>query len=656
MATGTRSVGGAPAAALAGLACLLPVDLPPAVRAAAAAWLALWVPGRAAAGWLAPGAPATDRAFLALALSPWLVAAPAAVLIAAGAPVAAAARVVLGAAALAGAWPARTVPAARAVAGARAVAAIALAVAAGTGLLLAANPHLAPRSDGWFHAAVALQIAGRGLPVEDPAFAGLPLLYFWGYHLWAALWLALDPRIAVWTPLVLFNVAAAAAVILGVDALAVRLGARGRVRALASGLAVLGYAPGGWLVPLARALGGETRGLSELVAPFAAGASSGLRVLAPGTLHASLAFFGDKLLTLTPFSLGIALFVGTAAWWLEAATRPSRRAPIALALLAGAALFFHTVAGFTILLVAGAWGAVTLAAGDGAARRAVAVVGLALGAALLAHAPYLLAVAGGKQSQLAPGLSARALVSVAWVGAAFVPAGLAWLAARAREPGAARHALVAALALAALGLALRLPENNQSKFMNLLFVLLAPAAALGWAAWDAGLGAAGRAALRALGVAALVPTAALALWGFAAEHGAGEDPAHLAGPGARADWTWARTHTAADAVFADPSGGGDMTVLAARTALWGGGHVERDWGHPAAALEARRHAARELGDGAPLSASTRDLLGGLGREVVVVARGPGGPGSARGRLDAAAGYRRLYEGEALALYRWEGAR
>jgi len=633
-----------------------PAAAPAPALGAALAVATLWAPGHALARLLRPAAPAGERALLALALSPWLVAAPAAALAAAGAGTAAAARAALALAAAlcaAAALRARGVPAPGGP-GARAVAAIACAWAALVAAMFAVNPHLAPRSDGWFHAAVVEQIAARGLPVEDPAFAGLPLLYFWGHDLWAALWVALAPALAVWTPLAAFNVAAAAAVVLAVDALAVRLGARGGTRSLAAGLALLGPAPFAWLAPAARALTGETRGAAEFAAFFEAGASSALRALSEGMLHPSLAFFGDKFLVPTPFALGLALFPAILAAWHDAAVAPRASAAATLAALAGAALFVHTVVGLTVLLLAAAWGLPALAGGP-ALRRAALVTGAALAVALAAHTPYLLAVAGGKQGQLGPGFGAAAAWSFAWGGAAVVPAGFAWLVARARHAPPARHALWVAVVLASLALGLRLPENNQSKFLNLLLLALAPAAALGWASAAARLAPAARRALAACAAAALVPGAALALWGFAAEHGREEEPWHRAAPGARAAWSWARARTAPDAIVADAGGGSDMTVLAARSALWGGGHVERDWGHAATALEARRRAARELGSGAPLSKQTRALLRGLGREVLVVERASDTTAaSPPARLARRPGYRPVFVRRGIALYRWEG--
>jgi hypothetical protein len=650
--TPARWIRFAPAVICAAVA--LPLPLPAAVHAALMAAALGVVPGALAARRLAPAATPAVRALLALALSPFLCAAPAALLVLSGVSVALAARAVAGAVAvlalLAARRPAVSRPANEDDRPAWIAAAAFTAVVL---VLLAGNSFLPPRSDGWFHAAVTLQIAGRGLPVEDPAFAGLPLLYFWGPALWCALWLALDPRLAPWTPWIAFNLAAAFATLLGVVALARRLGAAPRAQGLAAALAVLGYAPFAWLMVAARAAGGEVRGLPEIVRLLTLGVDPALRALDPGVLHVSLLFFGDKFLVLTPFALGLALFAAFVLALLDLIAHPGGGSATALAVVLAAAFFTHTLVGFTCALLAGAWWLWALARaarGEDAARRALVPLALAVAAAGVALAPYLLAVAAAKQRQLSSGLSARALASGAIAGALFLPAGFAWLA-RARGP--ARELLAPALVLVLLGLGLGLPENNQSKFWNLLFLLLAAPAAL---AWDSGLSSA-RGVLRGLLVTgllvAVVPTVAACLVGFACERGQNEEPAHFPTPDMRAAWSWTRAHTAPDAVVVDAGGASDMLVLAGRSALWGGGVVERDWGHPAPALEVRRRASRELCAGAGLSPDARALLTALHRDVIVVERAAANSGHAASALPGGAP---LFRNAAVALYLWQGGR
>ncbi len=200
-------------------------------------------------------------------------------------------------------------------------------------------------------------MAQRGLPPEDPYFAGVPLLYFWGEHAWAALWLAVQPAVPVWAPLVAFNVAAAAAVLLGVATLVRVLGGGGRAVVLASLLTVAGYAPGAWVWIVGRAVIGTERRFGEIVTTLGYGVDPVLSTLAQGLLHGSLAFFGDKYLVPTPFSMGLALFAYTVALLGECAERRAAAAVRLFAVLA-AALFLHAVVGDAALLMVGAVAAV----------------------------------------------------------------------------------------------------------------------------------------------------------------------------------------------------------------------------------------------------------------------------------------------------------
>ena len=643
-------------------AAALPLPLPAAIRVPLLALALGVVPGVLAARLLVPSARGAAHALLALVLSPFLCAAPAALLVVAGVPVALAARIVVAAVTLAALLAALRPPSRGAVAAPsgedRTAWIAALIFTAVVAALFAANPYLAPRSDGWFHAAVTLQLEARGLPAEDPAFAGLPLLYFWGPALWSAMWLGLEPRLAVWTPWIVLNLAGACAALLAVARLARRLGGTPRAQALAAAFAVLGYAPFAWLMVAARAASGEVRGLEEVARLLTLGVDPALRSLDPGVLHVSLLCFADKFLVITPFAVGLALFAAFVLALLELAERPAARPAATLAAVLAAALFTHTLAGLTCALLAGVWWLWALARavrGEPAVRGALLPLALAVAAALLLLAPYLLAVTGGKERQLGSGFSARAIASGLIGGALFVPAGLVWLARAARERGPARELLPVALVLALLGLALGLPENNQSKFWNLLFLLLAAPAALAWQAWLTRLSGATRTVAVAALAAAVVPTVLACVVAFACERGQNEEPTHFPSLEARPAWAWARAHTSADAVFADAQGSSDMMVLAGRSALWGGGAVERDWGHPAPALEARRQASRELGARGALSPGARALVASLERDVVVVMRA-GAPAGAAGDSAAAGPFAPLYRNAALALYRWEGTR
>ncbi len=519
--------------------------------------------------------------------------------------------------------------------------------------LLLANPALAPRSDGWFHAGVVLQVAERSLPPEDPYFAGLPLLYFWGTHAWSALMLSIAPSLSVWVPLIAANVAAAAALPLAVAALARALGASTTQAAFASVLILVGWSPLGWLQVAGRAISGEVRGWAELQRLIDAGVDPMLVMLASGQLHASMAFQGDKSLVLTPFAMGLALFV----LGLVVAIEPSRgaRRVASFTVIAAAALFTHTVVGYALVLCMGAWAAWSLLGalrGQPGASEACRALLIAVPIALLLLAPYLASITAGKQSQLAFALDGVSLRTLGLGTGVFLAGAVLWWS-RSR-PGT--HPILIAVSLfLALGLTTRLSENNQSKFFSLLAVTLAAPAALGLHAWATAATGRARLARAALLGGLLLPTPALAMWAFAAEHGQAAGSWHVPSAEAKDTFEWARANTGPTTLFADVGGARELFTITGRSVLWGGPDGERDWGHAPHALELRRRTVRALCAGEPLDAESIDLLATLARPVVVVSR-RSHPQTARVRELATAGqsgYRVLREGPELMLASFE---
>ena len=654
------------AARLAALACTLTAlvagALPPPLAAAVLAIALAWVPGRALVAWLAPATHGDRRlpVALSLALAPFAAGAPAALLMMLGvAPLVAARGVLVGWAIVLVCAPGRD-PAAD-VRPQTWIVAVAWSVL--TALLLAANPALLPRADGWFHAAVTLQVAQRGLPPEDPFFAGLRLLYFWGTHAWAALWLVLAPRIPVWAPLAALQIAAAIACPLAVGALAGRLGATRGIQRLAMALSLAGLAPFAWLLIPGRILiGGVQRG-AEVTQLLERGLWPVLAAMDPGTLHASVLFPGDKFLIATPFALGMALAVLSVIAVLALIETPGPRAALTLAAIQAAALWLHAVVGAAIAVAIVGWWLLSLGSAGRAAglRRALMLAPPALALAGLVMFPYLRGITAGKTQSIGWGLDAATLRTCLLAGAALVPAGLAWLARAPRDSDAAAATARMAFALTAAALLAGLPLGNQSKLFSLLFVVLAAPAALGWAALAARLRVPARRVLIATLVLALVPTQLFALWGAATEHGqihlAWDRPASAA---ERDGMRWAAGHTPADAVFVDGSGSLDFTVVAGRSALWGGEAWAGNWGYPAAALAVRRRGAETLGQGFEPPTDVAAMLQRLGRPVIVVARRSADDAGAWHRLVAApdsgsARVRLLYRNPDLALFAWGGA-
>ncbi|MFI5372770.1 MAG: hypothetical protein ACHQ52_14530, partial [Candidatus Eisenbacteria bacterium] len=627
--------------------------------------------GALVTGVLAPGAATADGALLAHTLSPLARGGPVAVLLGLGmTPVAAARAVAVAIAVLAliaATWPGRgssepdgPAPWLAAVAWTTFVAALVLG-----------NPHLLPRSDGWFHAAVTLEVAQRGLPVEDPFFAGLRLLYFWGAHVWAASWLVLAPGLSVWTPLIALDLSAAVAVMLGVTLLARRLGAGTRGQLGAAALAVAGCAPFAWVWLVGRLMLGSVTGRAEARQLLTHGVGPVMASMNQGTLHSSMAFFGDKFLIATPFGLGLALFLAATLALLDAIERPSPRVWIRIAVLQTAALFLHSVVGWVDAILAAGWWWWALARsrrpGERPLARRLAPLAVAFGAAVLVLWPYLRATTAGKHQGLHFGLDGPTLRTWLMAGLAYVPAGMTWLWVAARRGGAARELLGMTTTLTLAALFLGLPLGNQSKVFNLLFVLLAAPAALGLRDL-ATRGPRWRVAVTAMLVAGLLPTMALFTWGFATERGQLHDVWDTpASPDERAAWNWTRAHLPADAIIVDADARLDMTVLAGRSVLWGGDGWAKNWGYDPRALASRRAGAATLGAGLGPTDETRRMLGKLGREVVVVARRtePRPEGSAWARLvthepGIAPGdpteYVPLYRNDTVALFRWSGVR
>lgn len=615
-----------------------------------------WAPGRLLVARTRMFEGAAARMAASFALSPFLVAAPWSAMRAAGLEAVPAARVVLALLALlaltASILTARppAEPVARLQRAELLPALVWTALVAG---LLLSNPALPPRADGWFHAGVVWQVAERGLPPEDPYFAGLPLLYFWGTHAWAATAISLCPALGVWLPLVALNATAAAATLLAVAGVARALGGSAAQAGWASVLAVVGWTPFGWIQVVGRALVGEVRGWPEVQRLIESGVDPMLVMLAQGQLHASMAFHGDKALVLTPFGMGLALLALGLVTAIEAPR--GRRRAVALSVVVAAALFTHTVVGYALLLASAAWATwalVSSARGERGALVAALGIALACAAALALLAPYLISISAGKQGQVALAPSPEAF-RTAWSGTGVFLAGAALWWSRGREGSV--PLLLASLLFVLLGLTLKLSENNQSKFFNLLAVTLCAPAALGLHGWVTARAGWNRIVRTALLTALLLPTPTLALWAFASEHGQAAGSWHEPSRESRIAFAWVRGHTAPATVFADLGGARELFTISGRSVLWGGPDGERDWGHPRERLEVRRMAVRALCTGVAPSAESSALLRGLGRPIVVVCRASI-PESERVRELARrgeSGYRVVLEGSEVMLVSWE---
>jgi len=620
-------------AAVAAALIMLPLALPPPAAVAALAIAFAWLPGALAVDLLRTPREPGERVLAALALSPAISGGASTLLLSAHVPAALAVRF-LAALLFIGAvtramWPRDwTETPSDPTAGDRTLRAPALLWALIVLAFLLGNAFLPPRSDGWFHAAVTQQIGLRGLPVEDPSFAGLRLLSFWVTDVWAAMWIARAPQLAVWTPLIALNLAAALAAILAVCALARRLGATRGGQWLAAGLAVLGYSPFAWGWVALRAATGQVRGIDELRRLAGSGVETALNSLSIGQLHASLATFADKFLVLTPFGLGLALFALLVMTLRDAAEDRGAGTLLAVALVAAATPLTHTAVGMSALAFAGAWWIFEFVRDARRRGRLLGVAAALIGGALVS-VPYLLGVAHGRRESTELGFSAPALGSLLLGGALLVPAAF-WAALRLRTRlPIANDLLLGMTVFALLGLFVQLPGSNQSKLFNQLFLIAAPPAALAFIALATRCAPSARAALALALCIATIPTAVLAGWGFVSERGQSLESWRPPSTAVADGWRWLRAHTAADCVVVDEGGAREPMVLAARSALAPGASFERRGGYRPEEIELRHRASRELSARGPISEPTDSLLRTLRREVVVVQRGPDAPGDLR---------------------------
>jgi hypothetical protein len=366
-------------------------------------------------------------------------------------------------------------------------------------------------SDAWFHAGVTLEVARRGVPPQDPNFAGVPLYYAWFYHFQLAL-LGAAGRLSPFHAMVLVNAWSAVVVVLAAAQLAYRAFGRGAAW-WAGAIVVLGLDPLGWLYWLVRGAVGETRGLLPMIAELATtnGAAYGLTWRFPPS-HVSLL---NRFWTGTALTPAIALGLATAWSVARALDRPTRAAWTRTLLLALAGYAVHP--GYAAFAT-GALGIAILVVGSSGERRGAGLALLtALGLATVAGALWMrTCTVPGSPTDLRLGLNSRNLWSLV------LAVGPWWLVAApaiglARAGGVAgRFTVAVALAAVLLSLVVVLPELNSDKLFYLAWVSLAPLAAAGVMAWGERMRLPGVARM-ALLAALMLPTAGLYAIGTASD-------------------------------------------------------------------------------------------------------------------------------------------
>jgi hypothetical protein len=447
---------------------------------------------------------------------------------------------------------------------------------------------------GYLHAGLVAQLANGVLPPENPALAGEPIGFYWIYH-WL---LATQAALAGGSVL-------EASPVLNAVALAVYVGSGWRV--LRSFLAPAAAAA----AALAAAFAGD------LLFPAVHGLRQAFEANPPGPWFWPFevlqrgGFGGDprplplfaKFLNMGGVGLGLALWAATLAE-LAPGVRPRPRLGVVFLLLASLVLFHATTAFAAYAALAAGLFSVALTdpamEGDLAARaRWLLSYAAVFGAALAVTAPFVASVTlgthavGGVPVALDPSLLLYNARTTLLGGAPLVV--LAGVGARSllRDAGRPDPAVlfftVATSVLLALGVALRLPDNNQYK---LVLVAAMPGGLL-----LAGLLRASAPILRRLLVCAaiLLVVAGIAVTArsyrgaiMSARTSPVGDGLYLAlpdEPELDAALRWLRRHAPADAVVVSrpvPFGGSPVSAVSGRGTfvLLGGQHTQH---HPAAA-------------------------------------------------------------------------
>ena len=548
----------------------------------------------------------------------------------------------------------------------RRVSVLSLGLAIAVALPPLLNPFIRVHGDGWVHAGIVREIAARGIPPQDPRFAGLTLNYVWFYDLFIAQLSGLrghDPFVFM----AIVNVVVVALIV----KLAYRLGwAVWRDSSAATGAAVLlglGFNAGAfllWPLGLIGAFTGQVHGWAEVQRLV-----HRTHLFDDRVFFALSAPFAHEVSFLDKFLLGtglayawllIVLYLDALAEWV----RDARAEVLVWATLATMGLeLFHFVPGLSVIPVT--LGALVLA---GVMRLRwdwlpspgrLAAFGAATLLGVLIVLPYTISVTSGWRSNPSGTHESHfhlgfrmlwTLITSCGVGAAF-----AWPALRRvfRERRAEGAMLISYLiGMTAFALVVHLTEDNESKFA---FQTWIPIAILGGATllpaldgWFRRWGAPRAAVVITL----LVLHHGLLLTGYLADPRGRDAPELNDHPGEARLYAWMRDSTEVHTIFVDHQFRDQAMVKAARRLYYGSIWGPERAGFPRAQVTERRAVMRDLyvagadlaGDAARL-ATFRDPVDVIVRPEDFAAGGPGAPLEHRPDL-----YRRVYDREGYRVY------
>ncbi len=504
---------------------------------------------------------------------------------------------------------------------------VGLGLASVVAALLVANPWLRQGSDAWFHTAVAAEIQRVGIPPDDPYFAGMPLQYFWFFHV---VLIALQITTGMTPPdaMAFLNIVAAVGCVVMAARIGIALGFTPASGAWGGALLLLGMGGlSGLFLPIKilPVFLGEVRGMDEAArmlpwTPFTIPhVSETLQVLFSRT------FMLRKFLTGTavPYSILLALI----AW--EAGVRLVREGHprfAAVQLVAGAgAILMHVVVGGALMAALAFGGGVTVLFARGARWRGFFVAALVAGS-LAVCLRYLIATIrpGERSGEGILGFEPLHVLSlpVSLLGVALLSILAIRSLRRSGEPAATLFLGTAAACLA-YGIFGRLPDSNQyDKLTTVAFVPLALAGGLGVPlVWERLRGSRRLRAAFIVGMGLfLIPENAIMLAVFAVD-----SKAPVVSAEERAMFEWIGEETPPDAVFIDSADRSDVLVRGPRRQYWGIPSYAKQWGYPVDEMARRRALRDDVYEGS-LTLDQLDALRALHAPVYVLARENDFPG------------------------------
>ncbi len=496
------------------------------------------------------------------------------------------------------------------------------------------NPWMLVKSDAWNHAGIVWNILERGVPPEDPRFAGLPLNYVWFFNLF----IALLTRVHDQDPFVfmaIMNVVdvmlcAWVAYLMGWMLWRRREAATGTALLMLVGFSALTYLL--WPLRGLRAIVGQNRGWQTLLAELRVPEFRSWRIMEDLSAPFSwITSFLDKFLTGT--SIHYAWLMMMLFLWAMVRLMRGRHpgAWTVAALGAAGMLLYHGVVGLSVIPVACAALVLALLLRarwnwlPGPARLLEFGAAVAVGSALAA--PYTWSISRGwtpertglhisrlhfePQMMVTVGASTAVALWIAWRPAT--------RAVRERVHEAVPLILFAA-GIYLFAILVALPNKNESKFAFEVFVPLAVLGGASFLPWLRGVARArGGLALGGVALLFLLPHA-LTVAGFTLDPTRWSAPEMNPAPGETELYAWMRRATPANAVFVDHQFRDLIMVRARRQLYLGSSSGPERAGFPLRKVIERRAVMADLyGPAAALDADATALTR-LGRPVYVLVR------------------------------------